>query len=371
MGGSINWGGVPLTTTTATIQGALTTTISARGFTTVTQNLTAIANSGFRTQAFRTVNNDFFITNAAYDALTSTPLRVGDRIVVGTYVTTGQTISTITRAYLGSGFTRIVMSSVANANSPVSTNITAPVQNSISVNYASAYVNGRTDFLITDTDTTTSNITLGDVLNVSTYVISSQTIAGITSTYARVNGVNYTRIVMSSAANATQAVNTNTSTTVTASGTGASYAGNFIFFTQATWNNSGASNGTRVSTAFTQFPANTSVSAVSTRRLGTTTVIRATFTQTLSTSVSAAGTVTFQFGDPQFALPGEQVFSFLVQPGALNALSLAELKELTTTAIGGRGTFPNGPDVLAINIYKISGTAVNGSVILRWGEAQA
>jgi hypothetical protein len=61
----------------------------------------------------------------------------------------------------------------------------------------------------------------------------------------------------------------------------------------------------------------------------------------------------------------------LVQPGALNALALTELKELTTTAIGGRGTFPNGPDVLAINIYKISGTAVNGSVILRWGEAQA
>ena len=232
-------------------------------------------------------------------------------------------------------------------------------------------MNGRTDFLITDTDATTSNITLGDVLLVSTYVISSQTVAGITSTYARVNGVNYTRIVMSSAANATQAVNTNTSTTVTASGTGASYAGNFIFFTQATWNNSGAANGTRVATAFTQFPANTSVSAVSTRRLGTTTVIRATFTQTLSTSVSAAGTVTFQFGDPQFALPGEQVFSFLVQPGALAALNLAELKELTTTAIGGRGTFPNGPDVLAINIYKISGTAVNGSVILRWGEAQA
>lgn len=176
---------------------------------------------------------------------------------------------------------------------------------------------------------------------------------------------------MSAAANATQAVNTNTSTTVTASGTGANYTGNFIFFTQASWNNAGAANGTRVATSFTQFPANTSVSAVSNRRLGTTTVIRATFTQTLTTSVSAAGTVTFQFGDPQFALPGEQVFSFLVQPGALNALSLSELKELTTTAIGGRGTFPNGPDVLAINIYKISGTAVNGSVILRWGEAQA
>lgn len=371
LGGSINWGGVPLTTTTATIQGALTTTITARGFSTVTQNLTAIANSGFRTRAFQTTNNDFYITNAAYDALTNTPLRVGDRIVVGTYVTSGQTISTINRAYLGSNFTRIVMSSTANNNSPVFTNITAPVQNSISVNYARSYLNGRTDFLITDTDNTTSNIALGDVLNATTFVISSQTISGITPTYARVNGVNYTRIIMSVAANATQNVNTNTSTTVTASGTSATYVGNFIFFTQASWNNSGAAQGTRVATAFINFPANTSVSAVSTRRLGTTTVIRGTFTQTLTTSVSAAGTVTFQFGDPQFALPGEQVFSFLVQPGALNTLSLADLKELTTTAIGGRGTFPNGPDVLALNIFKISGTPVSGSVILRWGEAQA
>ena len=371
LGGSINWGGVPLTTTTATIQGALTTTVNARGFTTVTQNLTAIANSGFRTQAFRTVNNDFFITNAAYDALTSTPLRVGDRLSVATFVTAGQSISNITRAYLGSGFTRIEMSSNANGNSTISVNVTITVQNSITTNYASAYVNGRTDFLITNAEATSSNITVGDTLLATTFVISSQTVATITSSYATVSGVVYTRIVMSSAANATQAVNTSTSTTVTAAGSAANYAGNFLFFTQATWNNSGASNGTRVATAFTQFPANTSVSAVSNRRLGSTTVIRATFTQTLTTSVSAAGTVTFQFGDPQFALPGEQVFSFLVQPGALAALNLAELKELTTTAIGGRGTFPNGPDVLAINIYKISGTSVNGSVILRWGEAQA
>ena len=371
LGGSINWGGVPLTTTTATIQGALTTTVNAIGFSTVTQNLTAIANSGFRTRSFQTTDNDFYITNTAYDALTSTPLRVGDRLSVATFVTAGQSISSITRAYLGSVYTRIRMSSNANGNSTIGVNVTITVQNSITTNYASAYVNGRTDFLITNAEATSSNITLGDVLLVSTFVISSQTVATITSSYARVSGVNYTRIVMSSAANATQAVNTSTATTVTAAGTAATYTGNFIFFTQATWNNSSASNGTRVATSFTQFPANTSVSAVSNRRLGSTTVIRATFTQTLATSVSAAGTVTFQFGDPQFALPGEQVFSFLLQPGALSALSLKDLKELTTTAIGGRGTFPNGPDVLAINIYKISGTSVNGSVILRWGEAQA
>jgi hypothetical protein len=47
------------------------------------------------------------------------------------------------------------------------------------------------------------------------------------------------------------------------------------------------------------------------------------------------------------------------------------LKELTTTALGCRGTFPNGPDVLAINVYKVSGTAVPANIILRWSEAQA
>ena len=73
----------------------------------------------------------------------------------------------------------------------------------------------------------------------------------------------------------------------------------------------------------------------------------------------------------QFALPGEQVFSFVCAPGGQTSLDLGELKELTTTAIGGRGTFPNGPDVLAINVYKVTGTALTGSVILRWGEAQA
>ncbi len=371
LGGSINWGGVPLTTTTATVQGALTTTITARGFSTVNQTLTAIANSGFRNRAFENTSNEFYITNTAYDAFTSTPLRVGDRLSATTYLTGGQTISSITRNYLNSGYTRIVMSANANGNSPNFSNISVTCANSISTGYASAYVNGRTDFLITNTDYTNSNITVGDILNTSTFVISSQTISTITTSYATVGGVAYTRIVMSSGANATQAVNTNTSTTVTASGTASSYAGNFLFFTQASWNNSGASVGTRVATSFTQFPANTAVSAVTTRRLGTTTVIRATFTQTLSTSVAAAGTVTFQFGDPQYALPGEQVFSFVTNPGNVANLDLKELKELTTTAIGGRGAFPNGPDVLAINVYKVTGTAVPAGIILRWGEAQA
>jgi len=373
LGGSINWGGVPLTTTTATIQGALTTNITARGFSTVTQTLTAIANNTFRTQAFVNTQNDFFITNTAFDTITAgaTPLRVGDGLSLASFVTGGQTISSITRGYLSSSFTRIVMSANANGNSAAFVNQSVTCTNSISTGYASAYVNGRTDFLITDAEAASSFIAIGDRLSVASFLVSSQTIQSITTNFARVSGTNFTRIVMSSGANATQSANVQTTTTVTASGTAASYAGNFLFFTQATWNNSGASQGTRVSTAFTQFPANTAVSAVTNRRLGATTVIRATFTQSLTSSVSAAGTVTFQFGDPQFALPGEQVFSFVTNPGNISNLSLVELKELTTTALGGRGAFPNGPDVLAINVFKVTGTATPGAIILRWGEAQA
>ncbi len=95
-----------------------------------------------------------------------------------------------------------------------------------------------------------------------------------------------------------------------------------------------------------------------------------TFTQTSNATLNAAGTVTFAFG-AAYALPGEQVFSFVTNPGSSDSLSLDALKELTSTAIGGRGTFPNGPDVLAINIYKVAGSATTANVIIRWGEAQA
>ena len=79
----------------------------------------------------------------------------------------------------------------------------------------------------------------------------------------------------------------------------------------------------------------------------------------------------FEFSQPPYAQPGETVFSFIAVPGERSTLSLAELKELTNTPLGGRGTFPNGPDVLAINIYKVSGEALKSNILLKWGEAQA
>ena len=71
-----------------------------------------------------------------------------------------------------------------------------------------------------------------------------------------------------------------------------------------------------------------------------------------------------------FAIPGEQVFAFSATPGQDGSLDLTELKELTNSPFGGVGGYPNGPDILAVNVKIVSGTAV-ATTLLRWGEAQA
>lgn len=356
----------------------MTANTTARSFSTVTYSIAAIANPtgitgyGFAVLAGR---DDFFIENTAYDAtLTATALRVGDTLSATPQINSGQTITSITRAYLGTAYTRIVMSSGANVSSGFGTTQNITVTNSISTAYARAITTTRNDFLITNADYDALFAQTSDVLSVSTYITGGQTISSLTRSYAVVSGVTYSRIVMSSNgnSNSNSGSGNNITVTVTASGSAASYINtNYLFFTNASWNSSSASVGSRVATSYTQFPAGTSVSAVTPRRLGTTTIQRVSFTQTSSATIAALATTTFQFGDPQYALPGEQVFSFVANPGNTTSLSLLDLKELTTTAIGGRGAFPNGPDVLAINVYKVTGTATPGSIILRWGEAQA
>ena len=80
--------------------------------------------------------------------------------------------------------------------------------------------------------------------------------------------------------------------------------------------------------------------------------------------IAGSGTITLEFSSPAYGQPGETVLSFIAQPGERASLDLGQLKELTNTTLGGRGTFPNGPDVLAINVYKTAGTDVNANVIL-------
>ena len=85
-----------------------------------------------------------------------------------------------------------------------------------------------------------------------------------------------------------------------------------------------------------------------------------------------AQTITWSTGT--FALPGEQVFAFAgpsVASGAAGErLDLGNLKELTGSPLGGDFKYPDGPDVLAINVRLTSGTGT-GHVLLRWSEAQA
>jgi hypothetical protein len=81
-----------------------------------------------------------------------------------------------------------------------------------------------------------------------------------------------------------------------------------------------------------------------------------------------ATSVTYTSGT--FAIPGEQVFAFAATANSDSRLELTELKELTNSPFGGVGAYPNGPDILAINVRITSGTAV-ATTLLRWGEAQA
>jgi hypothetical protein len=75
-----------------------------------------------------------------------------------------------------------------------------------------------------------------------------------------------------------------------------------------------------------------------------------------------------------FALPGEQVFAFAAPSttaGAVNdSLNLSQLKELTGAPLGGDFKYPDGSDILAINVRLTAGTA-SGHLLLRWSEAQA
>ena len=148
---------------------------------------------------------------------------------------------------------------------------------------------------------------------------------------------------------------------------------NFLYMDQTTWEASNAVSGTEVDTGYATFPPGTTVASVdSLDTFGTTNFYRVTFTQTSTGNIAAGSSVTFVFGQPPYAQPGETIFSFIAVPGERATLALQAIKALTNTTLGGRGTFPNGPDVLAINVYRTAGTGgVSGTVTLRWSEAQA
>ena len=147
---------------------------------------------------------------------------------------------------------------------------------------------------------------------------------------------------------------------------------NFGLFTKASVDASGVRVGTSVTGGSVTFPANTQINNIGSETFNSTEYYRIQFNNTFTGTLAAnTGTVQLTFVQPPFAQPGETVFSFVANPGERATLDLSELKELTNTPLGGRGTYPNGPDVLAINVYKVSGDPIASNIIIRWGEAQA
>jgi hypothetical protein len=440
---------------------AVATVSSPAAATNGAQNISTVVTSGASTlynRAFNTTRFDFLTTS-------TTGASVSDLLSVATYLTSSQTISSITPNYVtiaGVSYIRVLMSSAANANSATNSgNNIGSIQaaSQASLTYGSALSSSRSDILVYDSDWTVSGLTVGDVLSNGSFLTGGQTILSVTTAFITLNSISCTRIVMSANANATSTAMTGSNgnqfvtVVVDAAGSADAYVNkNFLFFDNTVWSASGATVGTKINTTYTQFPAGTGVGTLITRQLGnnvisvltdavasgsgggarvtfaltgtqiypvgssvtvtgvtgvtgyngtwvvtassagslevistvtgtatwpnanakvTTTVFqRVAFTQSANTTIAKADAVEFKFG-AQYALPGEQVFSFITNPGETTTLSLDSLKELTSTSIGGRGTFPNGPDVLAINVYKVSGINTDTNIILRWGEAQA
>ncbi len=140
----------------------------------------------------------------------------------------------------------------------------------------------------------------------------------------------------------------------------------YLYFTSASIANLRVGNA--VTSSF--FPGGTTVTFISGEFNSGGTLYRFIYmSQTSNGNITTGTSITF--GTPAYAQPGETVFSTVSAPGSTNVLELGNLKELTNTTLGGRGTYPNGPDVLAINVYLTAGTDISTSINLRWGEAQA
>ena len=106
--------------------------------------------------------------------------------------------------------------------------------------------------------------------------------------------------------------------------------------------------------------------------MGSTEYYRVDFTQSFNGTIAAASAISFNFVQPPYTQVGETICSFIAQPGERATLALNKIKALTNTTLGKRGTFPNGRDVLAINVFRTAGTGdVAVTVTLRWSGAQA
>ena len=69
---------------------------------------------------------------------------------------------------------------------------------------------------------------------------------------------------------------------------------------------------------------------------------------------------------------GERLFSIPIQGTGINTLNLTAIKQIGQSSIPGTGTYPNGPEVLAVVITALATTASPvGEIQLSFQESQA
>jgi len=148
-------------------------TLTSRSYSATAKSFAA-STSNLYNRAFSTTRTDFLITNSEYNSNYAN-IKVGDVLTATTYVTGGQTISSITYNYITLatvGYTRIVMSAVANDSSPAATvnggdDIATTVSNTVLVT-SSTYVFKKGDFIQPDNSRYPYSVTADVVRGVNT-----------------------------------------------------------------------------------------------------------------------------------------------------------------------------------------------------------
>jgi hypothetical protein len=69
--------------------------------------------------------------------------------------------------------------------------------------------------------------------------------------------------------------------------------------------------------------------------------------------------------------PGERIFQTIVQGANQNNLDLSNLKEMSNSILSGQQAFPDGPDILTVQVTNLSNSNASVQVNLFWSEAQA
>jgi hypothetical protein len=103
--------------------------------------------------------------------------------------------------------------------------------------------------------------------------------------------------------------------------------------------------------------------------------IQPSYTQVASGNISGvAGGQQVAYTSGTYATGGERLFAIPVNYTNSGELDLSKVKQLGNSGIPGYNIYPDGPELLAINISAIVPTAgvnASGEIQIQWAESQA